>query len=226
LLADLPDYLERTCGALASHGADMVKLASWMGFEANARVFAHFDPERDGAWGAHSRRWGYGFSYVYTAETARACPFPPISHGEDYAMALAASAAGRKVLGFSDEPPNACVVHVSHSLNTSLVRGAVPCDGDGGGLFSTPCSHLLDAAVAFTRLLAQRGSESGLVLGPSMTDTLGGPLKLAHADSALLAQGRAPERAPERARAAPCVPPNADPARTAARRVRVATMDP
>lgn len=78
----MPDYLTRMVSALIADKADMVKLSSWLSFETDTDALCRFDAEKDAAWGHHSRRWGYGFSYVYTAELANK-GFPPIDHGED-----------------------------------------------------------------------------------------------------------------------------------------------
>jgi hypothetical protein len=80
----LPGYLTRMVTALLDHRADLVSLASWVHFSAADETVHPYSSVHDRAAGHHSRKWGYGFSFVYTAALAAAVPFLPIQHGEDY----------------------------------------------------------------------------------------------------------------------------------------------
>ena len=139
----MPDYLERMVGTLQRDGASIVKLATWLFFDASSGSVGVFDAEADGtSWGHHMRRWGFGFSYVYTADVAREVPFKTRDVGEDYAFALAAASSGKhRVLQYSDRSPTACCVHVLHGTNQNGVSGARQLEQasprtavDGGGL--------------------------------------------------------------------------------------------
>ena len=195
----LPDYLERMVSVLSCEGAGLVKLASWVSFDASGGSLGVFEADADNAWGHHSRRWGYGFSYVYTSALAKAVPFPPQDFGEDYAFVLASCRAGWRVLQYADESPKACCVHVSHGLNTSVVRGARPLEppGSGGGgggggldahfacakLSGYPLRKLLAPAVEHTSEVRNQASRAGMALPPTATDRLGNalPPQQAHA---------------------------------------------
>ena len=122
-----------------------------------------------------------GFSYVYTAQTARDVPFPSQDFGEDYTFVLNAASVGKRVLQYSDAPPNASCIHVSHGLNTSIVRGARMLDGGesldshfGGAVGAVGgCSKLLSAAVEYTKTLHEQANRVGMKLTPRATDRLG-----------------------------------------------------
>ena len=60
----LPSYLRRMVSALHFDGADLVKLASWISWDARNDSLARYDAEMDTGLGWHSRWWGYGFSFV------------------------------------------------------------------------------------------------------------------------------------------------------------------
>ena len=181
----LPDYIDRMVSAMQSSGASVVTLASWLSYDAWSGALGVFDPEEDNLWGHHGRRWGYGFSYVYTADVAREVPFPRQDFGEDYGFILAAAACGKIVQQYADSSPTACCVHVSHGLNTSVVRGAQQLEVSEGGLdahFAAAqlsgyrLKKLLAAAVEHTLEVKSQAQRVGLDLKPKATDRLGAPL--------------------------------------------------
>ena len=118
------EYLSRMVGALRENSASLVQLASWVSYNVQSDSFAYYDAAADTMLGHHARRWGYGFSFVYTRALAAECPFPSVDHGEDYAFVMAAAAAGHRVLAFADTPATAACVHVTHGGNSSGLLGA------------------------------------------------------------------------------------------------------
>lgn len=69
----------------------------------------------------HSRFWGYGFSYVYTAALIARSPFPDITFGEDYAFVRdAAYSAGAACRAFGDDARNPAVLHVLHGESSTM----------------------------------------------------------------------------------------------------------
>lgn len=97
-----PSYLTRMCTALLTHEAQLVKLGSFLHLDAPSHdrgSLSLCDPDRirpglltfdgtvtDGhtvpSGPVHGFRWGYGFSCVYTAELAAACPYGIANFGE------------------------------------------------------------------------------------------------------------------------------------------------
>lgn len=173
----LPSYLERMCSTLRAYAADLVKLGSWMLFDAKMDVLSYFDDVGQWAGGtsrAHAGvRWGFGFSYVYTAQLAREVHYPPISMGEDFDFVLEAARNGRACLAFSDAVGNAAVCHVTHGKNTSNAHSnqALAMGGIGGTeklqsvlgpLHGQEARSVLDAIVAAHRLPAADAARRSL----------------------------------------------------------------
>lgn len=124
----LPSYLSRMAAVLMGSGAGLVKLASWLHFDANRDALAYFDGNRVRAvstYGGASQRtfWGYGFSYVYLRFLALEVPFEPLNNDEDNTFILAA-ARRTTVLAYADMPGDATVCHVAHRANSSRVVDA------------------------------------------------------------------------------------------------------
>lgn len=148
-----PAYLERLIAVLRD--ADLVKLSSWLWLDASRFIarrdqdcVSWFDSTRDrttgfdqchSAAGWHSRKWGYGFSFVYRKRIAVENPFPGVFQGEDYDFLMRATAKGYKCLAFSDNLDDAVVLHVLHNNNSSVVaRHALYSFSDLGRFFSLP----------------------------------------------------------------------------------------
>jgi hypothetical protein len=82
----LPVYLERMVTALLACRADLVQLANFHHLDAVDDRLFFYSAERDAkAPASHSRKWGYGFAFLYRASLAARVRFRPIDHGEDYA---------------------------------------------------------------------------------------------------------------------------------------------
>lgn len=118
-----PAYLEAMLQAIDDEDADLVKLSSWCWYDLNSRVFARFDSELDAdpkEKERASRRFGYGFSYVYRRDVP--VEFPDMSFGEDYAFVQALSEEGCSVALVTDaaHPADLLMLHVLHGHNTSL----------------------------------------------------------------------------------------------------------
>lgn len=194
----LPSYLDRMVGALQDSDAELVKLGSFLEFNAATSAVRRYGTSSadDPALMArvegvdkiyvnmrptHGHLWGYGFSYVHTAELAAACPYPATNFGEDYAKVMAAaklsqpSPSGKSpailkpCLAFSDVLGDAVCCHVNHSANTSSVCNAytvLPAKSQQPSslfaasfdhLFASPCSALIDAARA--HVISKGGAE-------------------------------------------------------------------
>jgi hypothetical protein len=63
--------------------------------------------------------WGYGFSYVFTKDAWKSCPFPDMNLGEDMAFVNALRAKGAPVSHQADIPD--IVVHTIHERSTSRI---------------------------------------------------------------------------------------------------------
>lgn len=120
----MPNYVERMCSALRTYDADLVKLGSWVLFDTREDVLSYYEDaaKRTTSSAMHGHRWGFGFTYVCTAETARAHGYAGCDMGEDYAFVLDAARGGRTCLAFADPLGDATVVHVSHGRNTSIAQ--------------------------------------------------------------------------------------------------------
>jgi hypothetical protein len=103
----LPTYVERMVGALHSSRAELVKLSSWLEFNAVLGRLVRLGSSRsdrrellppgknyDNMYDLmpHSLQWGFGFSYVHTARLAWRVPYPPMDMGEDYKKVTLAAA--------------------------------------------------------------------------------------------------------------------------------------
>lgn len=119
----------------------------------------------------HANKWGYGFSYVYTAALVRRVPWPAIDFGEDYELVMAAKKHSMKCLAFADAVGSAVVCHITHRANTSQVLNlthvlerphALHCDSTRGSpeeysfrrrfdaIFGgAPCRALVEPAIAY-----------------------------------------------------------------------------
>lgn len=149
-------YLARMAHALLTERAALVKLASWVSYDAATDALSRYDDEADVGWGHHARRWGYGFSYVYTRELAAACPFPDLDHGEDYALIMDAAARGFRLIAYADQATTACCAHTSHGLNTSGVpSSARACASDCAFARPGPLREMLAAAREHRRALEE-----------------------------------------------------------------------
>lgn len=184
----LPSYLQRMVCAMAEERAEFVKLAYFLEFNAVTDSVRHFgacdaddsvlvhqrwsdaaaaDPRNC----THANKWGYGFSYVYTAALVRRVPWPAIDFGEDYELVMAAKKHSMKCLAFADAVGSAVVCHITHRANTSQVLNlthvlegphALHCDSTRGSpeeysfrrrfdaIFGgAPCRALVEPAIAY-----------------------------------------------------------------------------
>jgi hypothetical protein len=117
----LPSYIERMVGALRESGAELVKLGTFIEFDARTDAVLRlgscsFDPRpllpnkvsppsltmMHPSSVSHGERWGYGFSYVHTARLAWRVPYEPINFGEDYAKLCTAAGRNRGTEFFDD----------------------------------------------------------------------------------------------------------------------------
>ncbi|KAJ8601894.1 hypothetical protein CTAYLR_002661 [Chrysophaeum taylorii] len=128
-----PHYLSRLLDALGE--AELATLGSWTWLDAERfrakrdhDCVSWYDASRDqrrgfsenhAAAGWHSRKWGYGFSYVYRRDVP--ARFPNAFLGEDYDFCMRLLATGATCRAFRDDPDDAVVLHVMHNNNSSIV---------------------------------------------------------------------------------------------------------
>ena len=68
----------------------------------------------------HSRFWGYGFTYVYTAAFLKLAQFANITFGEDYQLVCEAASRGATCRAFMDDQRDPCVLHVLHNESSTM----------------------------------------------------------------------------------------------------------
>lgn len=184
-----PTYVSTMLAALTASRASLVKLSSWAWLDAarfmqrrDRDCVAWFDStidKRKGvadgytAAGWHSRKWGYGFSFVYTRAAAAAYRFPSTFLGEDYDFVMRLLHHGEPCLAAADDPDCALVLHVVHNNNSSVVaRHRTGPFEDLDRTFQHPLTeilsamrdaHVFDTDVSTTMRLA-RSQHSDLLL--------------------------------------------------------------
>lgn len=153
-----PAYLERMVRALQD--ADFVKLSSWLWLDTERLLrddrqedcVAWFDSSAKSidtqysAAGWHSRKWGYGFTYVYRKSLLLNVEFPQTFFGEDYDFFMKIRLRFRCV-AFQDNPTDAQVIHLIHNNSSSVVfsRHKVFSLSDLDFLFCTHPRHLVNS---------------------------------------------------------------------------------
>ncbi len=144
-----PRYLERLAGYLDS--CEMVKLSGWFAWSTTHRAFFYWDTAAAAAVHFHvessksiqvydiSKKsedektvWiqknlvGYGFSYAYTKELWKDCPFPMKQHGEDRIFLQDILRNNREVGMFADREGIALVVRHAHDSSVVMPQYILP----------------------------------------------------------------------------------------------------
>ena len=179
----LPGYLTRMVGALLSDAlpADFVTLASWHHLAAAEDRIYIYNAASDCQAGHHSRTWGYGFSYCYTATLAREVPFLPCNHGEDYGLCVQAARQGFRCVAFDDSTPPCTVLHIGHGSNESFSladgtsREQQHLSSDFDRQFTHPCRSAVEPIVERARLQPQPPAPAPITLR-QISEILGIPL--------------------------------------------------
>jgi glycosyltransferase involved in cell wall biosynthesis len=144
-----PRYLEKMATYLET--CEMVKLSGWFAWSTTHRAFFYWDTasaahvhflvnsnqniqvydvskmtEDERALWVQKNLVGYGFSYAYTRELWRDCPFPTMQHGEDRVFLQTVLQQNREVGMFADREGLALVIRHEHDSSVILPQYIMP----------------------------------------------------------------------------------------------------